>query len=97
MLVSGEAIVLRLNVRDFWPDLSVVYSRIFDMIEECTPQRLRERLGTATFVNVECLILSPTRACVRGDYAVIVLHVSLFHGISIHVPCIGHHTNTAGA
>ena len=88
--------MLRLNVRDFWPDLSVVYSRVFDMIEECTPQRLRG-LGTVTSVNVECLILSPTRTCVCGDYAVIVLHVSLFHGISVHVPCIGHHTNTAGA
>ena len=89
--------MLRLNVRDFWPDLSVVYSRVFDMIESVPHRDFERGLGTATSVNVECLILSPTRACVRGDYAVIVLHVSLFHGISVHVPCIGHHTNTAGA
>ena len=38
-------------------------------------------LGTATYVNVECLILSHTRACIRGDYAVIVLHMSLSRGI----------------
>ena len=50
VLVSGEAIVLRLNVRDFWPDLSVVYSRVFDMIEECTtPQRLWERARDSNF------------------------------------------------
>ena len=51
VLVSGEAIVLRLNVRrDSWPDLSsVVYSRVLDMIEECTPQRLWERARDRDF------------------------------------------------
>lgn len=95
LLVSGEAIGPQFDMRFLAKPFWWLLNNILGMIEEWTLQRLEWGLGTATSVNVERLILSPTRACVRGDYAVIVLHVSLSHGI--HVPCIGHHTNTAGA
>ena len=52
------------------------------LLAKLVDRDLEKGLGTATSVNVECLRLSPTRACVRGDYAVTVLLMSLSRGIS---------------
>ena len=52
------------------------------LLAKLVDRDLERVLGTSTSVNVECLRLSPTRACVRGDYAVTVLLMSLSRGIS---------------